>query len=126
VAPAAPSAGWLERGLRHVSKGQFGTAEVRDHIIQGLDTYQTMKYFRNAGMLAAVRYGLGAPQLSQHNADLYRARVLKRLGTTGGISPSSRNPGYFRVLDDQPDGGERRLGSRSRREALGVEDDDGQ
>jgi hypothetical protein len=121
---------------RPLSHNQFRGERVRSAIGAALDAQDRARYFRTAGFSAALRYGLGLPQMSASTASMYRAQALRRINGAGGVAPSSVNPGSWEAVDEpsQVSGAPhmaspRQRGSRSRAEALGgqvygTQDDD--
>jgi hypothetical protein len=101
--------------FRNLSQ-QMVRPEVRGKVAQILDQHEKARYFRTAGMGAAVRHTLGLPQTPSHLNDYFRAQMNKSnqagssqdpdsmIGVREPYEPGHWTPGgesqSYRVQDD--------------------------
>jgi hypothetical protein len=83
--------GMFARAGHRLSSGQFG-ADAKQAMATGLELADRARYFRTAGLGAALRYAIGTPQMSPTMAHFYRSEALRNIGT---FHVTGRNPGYF-------------------------------
>jgi hypothetical protein len=81
---------------RNLNQHQMKFPRVQNAMQNFSDNQQISNHFRHAGMGAAIRFAVGAPQYSEQVGNLYRAQAAKNM--------AGDNPGYLEGLHQDNEG----------------------